>query len=316
MLSKTRMKYRNLSCSALFSIILICGLVSKATAKTVEDRVKELEEKIKAIQQTYLANSKDAASAIARAETASRSSTELKGSIETNQHLIEMQAQETQKLFRDLDNRLKTIEERMHVLASQMSKALAKVSPDIAKEGDLYQTGLDKINAGDYLEAAGSFQAFLNKYPKSQFAPMAQYWIGESFFSLRDYKRAIKEFQTMIEKFPRHEKAKAALLNQGSAFYELQLLDEAKTFLNKVIHDYPASVEATEAQAKIERIDQRKAQGTGLPQTNTGSYPTETLEQQRSREQSPPTAPLDPKPNGEKPAEKNTERDRAPPLEF
>jgi len=286
--------------------IILIAPFSRAHAKPIDDRVSDLEKRVADIAQTYLTNNADMAKSISSAQSVQQDFAVLKGSVEANGHLIESQRQEFQRMFRDLEHRVQAIEDRMQIFSSEINKALEKVAPNIADEGKLYQNGLDKANRSEYLAAAADFQNFIKKYPKSSFTPSAQYWIGECFYSMRDYKRAIKEYQVFIQTYPRSDKVASALLKQGNSFYELGLNDEAKPFYDKVIKEHPGSPDAIQAAAKIERLSQKKAQGTPgaqAPVQNTPlpSYPTETVEQQRSKYSDPAPQPPKQAPNAGQP---------------
>jgi len=275
---------------AIIAIFLLTFTLSVpvASAKSADDRLNELEKRVTSIQQTYLTNNADIARSLASVESIRQDFAALKGTVEANGYLIETQRQELQRLIRDLEQRIQAIEDRLEIFATQINAAIGKVAPNIAEEGKLYQSSLDKANRGEYLNAAADFQNFIKKYPKSQFVPSAQYWIGECFYSMKDYKRAIKEYQVFIETFPKNEKVASALLKQGNSFYELGLTDESKPFFEKIMKDYPNSPEASQAGSKIQKINQKKSEGPSIsmprtPGTNLPSYPTETIEQQKSK---------------------------------
>jgi len=283
----------------LFAALI--GMSPHLWAKSADERIGDLENRVNSIQQTYLSNNADIARAISRSETVQAEFDSIKGAVETNSHLLDAQRQELQKLIRELEHRIQSIEDRMQIFSTQINAAIGKVNPAAAEEGKLYQSGLDKADQGQYLNAAADFQTFLKKYPKSTFAPMAQYWIGECFYSMRDYKRTIKEFQIYIQANPRHEKVASAILKQGNSFYELGMVEESKPFYEKVIKEYPGSAEAALATAKLQRPGQKQAAGTQQPQAGgapqqtpqtpattgsaAGSYPNETIEQQRAKYQ-------------------------------
>lgn len=281
----------------LIMAVILCWPVINAQAKSTEDRLSDLEKRLSAVQQTYLTNNADIASAIARSETIQQEFSSVKGAVETNKYLIEGQRQELMRRMQELEHRLQSIEDRLEIFSVQINQAVGKVSPQAADEGSLYQRALTKSNQGDYLGAVADFQTFLKKYPKSKFAPNAKYWIGECYFSMKDFKRSIKEFQLFIESSPRNEKVPSAILKQGASFYELGMLDDAKAFFEKVIKDYPRAPEASEAQAKLDRINKKQAGGataTTAPSPATGSavssYPTETIQQQRQKYKQQPAA--------------------------
>jgi tol-pal system protein YbgF len=255
---------------------------SHASAKTPEERIANLEEQLTTIQKTYLTNNQGAASAVAQIQSINEEWGVLKGKVDSNTQLIRMQSEELMRTINALENRVQSIEDRMQIFSEQLTKALSKVSPDAAQEGELYQKGLDQVNSVNYLEAASTFEKFLKSYPNSSFAPSVLSWIGECFYSSRDYQRAIKEYERYIEKYPHDKGVPTAILKQGNSFYELGMLDEAKAFYQKVIQSYPTSGAASEAKGRLARIEEKKnAPPAAESQSQLSTYPAETLEQKR-----------------------------------
>ncbi|HPW44948.1 MAG TPA: tol-pal system protein YbgF [bacterium] len=269
-----------------FLAIPVAALISSVSfAGPLDDKIKSLDEQLQNIQRTYTSNNQNVASSIAQVEAIREDWNMMKGHVDANRHLITSQGEELSRRMDSLDHRITSIEDRMSIFSSQLSKALAKIAPEAAAEGDLYQTGLDLANESKYLEAAASFEQFLKKYPKSEFAPSALMWVGECFYSMRDYQRSIQEFQRFIEKYPRDKNTGLAIFKQGNSFYELGMTEEAKAFFNKVIQREPTSEVAAMATEKLTKIKEREAKASGIAPVGggTGSYPGETIEQQRSR---------------------------------
>jgi TolA-binding protein len=64
--------------------------------------------------------------------------------------------------------------------AAPAPQAAASSEPgDPAKEKLYYDAAFDLIKAKDFDKASQAFTAFLRKYPNSQYAGNAQYWLGE-----------------------------------------------------------------------------------------------------------------------------------------
>ncbi len=63
--------------------------------------------------------------------------------------------------------------------ASAGSPAASSEPGDPAKEKLYYDAAFDLIKAKDFDKASQAFNAFLRKYPNSQYAGNAQYWLGE-----------------------------------------------------------------------------------------------------------------------------------------
>ncbi len=280
-------KIVSLSFAVMFAMAIIA---STASAGATEDRVSALEKQVATIQSTRINNNAEVASSLSRMQSIQDDFTAVKGQVEASEVLVKRQYEELNKRLTDIDQRVQAIEDRLSIFSTQLTKALGKVAPEAAAEGDMYQKALDLASGGQYLEAAAAFSAFINKFPKSTYLPSAQYWIAECFNSMRDYQRAIKEYQNFIQKFPRDEKVAEATLKQGNGFFELGMPDDARIFYDKVISAYPKSAAAAQAQAQIAKIEKRKAGGAAqAPSGGLGSYPTETLEQKMQRNSGAPT---------------------------
>ncbi len=273
---------RFLSVALIAATVLLADL---AFARNPEERMRDLEQQLANLQRTYMSNNQSTASAIAGAQAVREEWNILKGQVDANRHLIKAENEGLLRVMSGLDHRITAIEDRMAIFASQLSKALSTVAPQAAAEGDLYQKGLDLINKSKYLEAAATFQKFINKYGKSPFAPSAMMWVGECYYSMRDNQRAIKEYQKFIERYPRDKNIPTAIFKQGNAFFNLGMIDEAKAFYQKVLQKYPSSSAANLAKAKIESIKDRKQRSNQSASNNSGlgSYPTETVQQRNQR---------------------------------
>ncbi|MBI2092635.1 MAG: tol-pal system protein YbgF [Deltaproteobacteria bacterium] len=225
-----------------------------AQADPVNDRLTALETSIKAFQGDSVSRNEKVASALAVIEQIKQDYQLIQGTLEANDHQIKEQQAEINRLKRDVTDRISSIEERLEIYDQQVTKAVAKVLPQAANETENYQKALDFVHKSDFLTAVAAFRSFLKSYSKSELADNAQYWIGECYYALKDYAKAIKEFQIISEKYIKSDKVAGAVLKQGFSFAELGMIEEAKTFLNKVIKDYPGSDESVRAKEKIDRL--------------------------------------------------------------
>ncbi len=117
-----------------------------------------------------------------------------------------------------------------------------------------YETAWRTLDKKDYKAAIGRFREFIKKYPKSTLAVNAQYWIGESYYSLKEFDRAVIEFDA-VRKYPQGEKTPAALLKQGFAFAELGEKVNARLILQEVVEKYPQSPEAVRAKQRLKSLE-------------------------------------------------------------
>ncbi len=118
-----------------------------------------------------------------------------------------------------------------------------------------YEFAFQALERRDYRAAIARFREFLKKYPKSNLADNAQYWIGESHYGLREFDQAIIEFDAVRRRYPQGEKVPAALLKQGFAFAELGEKLNARLLLQEVVERYPDTPEAGKARLRLKTIE-------------------------------------------------------------
>ena len=119
-------------------------------------------------------------------------------------------------------------------------------------EAELYTAGKQAFDNGQYEVAREQFKQLLSRYPKSEDADNAQFWVGEIYYREKWYEEAIMEYQEVIENYPDGNKVPAALYKQGLSFYNLEDETNARFFLQLVINKYPTSNEAKAAREKLQ----------------------------------------------------------------
>lgn len=114
-----------------------------------------------------------------------------------------------------------------------------------------YRAGLTQYQRGDTQKAVQTLRAAVNKSPKSEFVPYAQYWIGESYYGQGKYNEAILAYNEVLVGFPKSDRVPAALLRQASAFAELGDKIDARLILQKLVSEHPTSPEAARAKKQL-----------------------------------------------------------------
>ena len=119
---------------------------------------------------------------------------QLRGMLEEQQNQIQRLQQEGLERYQDLDRRLssgpaassnQSAPSREPAAAGGAGASAASsgqsqsASGDPAQEKLYYDAAFDLIKAKDFDKASQAFAAFLRKYPDSQYAGNAQYWLGE-----------------------------------------------------------------------------------------------------------------------------------------
>jgi tol-pal system protein YbgF len=121
-------------------------------------------------------------------------------------------------------------------------------------ERAMYESAFDSLKEGRYAEAARRFQSFLDQYPSGEYAPNAQYWLGESYYVTQNYQIALESFQRLLSQFPSSNKSPDALLKVGYCHYELRQWPQAESTLNQVVQQYPDTTVARLAQGRLRAL--------------------------------------------------------------
>ena len=114
-----------------------------------------------------------------------------------------------------------------------------------------YDEAFQALKELRYADAAESFQSFLDRYPTSDYADNAQYWLGESYYVTRNYDIALKAFQDLMDNYPDSPKVPDALLKVGYTHYELQQWDNARAALTQVQEKYPDTTLSRLAESRL-----------------------------------------------------------------
>ena len=143
--------------------------------------------------------------------------------------------------------------------------------PPGTQASDLYQTAYIDFTRGHYNLAIAAFREYLRLYPTTTVAENAQYWIGESHFSLarahqargesdravQELERAVQEFRKVVIAYPRGDRVPAALYKEALALAELGQVQLAEARLQFLLDQFPGREEAAKAREELARIRKR-----------------------------------------------------------
>jgi tol-pal system protein YbgF len=134
--------------------------------------------------------------------------------------------------------------------ARSVDAPAAPASADQA--GDDYRAAVELVKAGKSDAAVTALRAFLQHYPRNDYADNAQYWLGEVYYAQKDYQHALAEFRATIETYPRGNKVPDALLKVGFCYQSLGQTEKAKAVLEQVVNLYPKTEPAALAAKRLE----------------------------------------------------------------
>ncbi len=121
----------------------------------------------------------------------------------------------------------------------------------LSEPAALYRSAYEDYLRGNFDLAIQGFTEYNARYPNTDLADDALYWIGECHFAKRDFKAAVDSFTALLKVHKTSEKAAAALLKKGLAFLEMGDRAQAVINLQYVLYEHPGSKEATLARERL-----------------------------------------------------------------
>ncbi|WPN46156.1 tol-pal system protein YbgF [Pseudomonas sp. P8_241] len=138
--------------------------------------------------------------------------------------------------------------------AAAQAPAAGSEPADPAKEKLYYDAAFDLIKAKDFDKASQAFAAFLRKYPNSQYAGNAQYWLGEVNLAKGDLQGAGQAFAKVSQLYPKHAKVPDSLYKLADVERRLGHTDKVKGILQQVVSQYPGTSAAQLAQRDLQKM--------------------------------------------------------------
>jgi tol-pal system protein YbgF len=197
----------------------------------------------------------------------------LRGVVEVQQNDIQRMKQEALERYQELDQRINAgagaggapaaaatnnsqTSGDVNAGGAPASQAPAASSEpgDPAKEKIYYDAAFDLIKAKDFDKASQAFSAFLRKYPNSQYAGNAQYWLGEVNLAKGDLQGAGQAFAKVSQLYPKHAKVPDSLYKLADVERRLGHTDKVKGILQQVVSQYPGTSAAQLAQRDLQHM--------------------------------------------------------------
>ncbi len=117
-----------------------------------------------------------------------------------------------------------------------------------------YSNARRDYTAGSYDLAMQEFGDYVRCFPNTQFAPNAQFYIGDIFYKKGDYDTAVKAFDAVITQFPENNKTADSHYMKANSLMKLGQRDAAAKEFRVVLSKYPDSDAATQAKARLREL--------------------------------------------------------------
>jgi tol-pal system protein YbgF len=140
--------------------------------------------------------------------------------------------------------------------AQPQRKGAGVFKPDGFEVESAYKEALADYTARKFEDAIRGFTEIITIAPASSLADNAQYWIGESYYSLKNYEKALEAFNKVFS-YTNTNKAADARVKIGMTYQMMGKTDEARKQLNRVLSEYPDSNAAKIAAARLEALEKQ-----------------------------------------------------------
>ena len=111
------------------------------------------------------------------------------------------------------------------------------------------------IEAEEMEQAVAAMRDLVADYPRSEFAPKAQFTIGDYYYNIQSYDEAMVAYEKVADQYPDSEEAPRAVTlvgelseiqasfdyNEAMKFFEAKNYDKAVPGLQEIIRKYPAT---------------------------------------------------------------------------
>ena len=147
-------------------------------------------------------------------------------------------------------------EVRANVAAvSQQMTSLSATTQDLGSPDSVFRNAYVDLTGGRYGLAREGFRDFLQAFPTSPDAALAQMYLGDAWRGEGDNEQAIIEYDFLLQKYPGSDRTADALYKKGLSLGELGQTAQARDVFEQIIADFPNSANAVRAQEELENLD-------------------------------------------------------------
>jgi len=120
--------------------------------------------------------------------------------------------------------------------------------------GDTYTNAFRDYKGGKYDLAFQEFTDYLKYFPKTDFAPNAQFYIGDIYYRKGDYENALPAFDAVLEQWPDNSKTIDAHFMKGMSLLKMNKRDAAAREFRDVYNKHPDSELAPRAKEQLKLL--------------------------------------------------------------
>jgi len=133
------------------------------------------------------------------------------------------------------------------------SPTASSAIPPIPAE-TLYQNANRDRNGGNDDLALQEYNAYLQYYGTTDFAPNAQFYIGEIHYRQNKLDDALREFDMVLEKYPDNNKTPDALYMKGQTLVKMGKRTQGKQEFCELVKRFPTSNLTGQARSQVKAL--------------------------------------------------------------
>lgn len=191
---------------------------------------------------------------------------ELRGAVEEHTYQLEKVLERQRELYLEIDKRVEALKQSggsssnsrgaaNTAPARQPANSQAASSPASLDESAAYDNAVNLIlKSREYDKAIPAFQAFIQRFPNSEYAPNAHYWLGQLLFNKQQWDAAKEQFSIVSTKFSDSAKRPDALLKLGIIAERKGDSSTARNLFKQVVNDFPDSSARKLAESRLNNM--------------------------------------------------------------
>lgn len=137
--------------------------------------------------------------------------------------------------------------------------------PPGASAESIYQNAYRDMQGGQMDLALQEFSDYLKYYPTTDYAPNAQFYIGDIYLRKHDTENAIAAFDAVLERFSENNKTPDARYMKGRALVEAGKPTAAAQEFREIVKRYPDKDVAAKAKAQLRALGYTTSSAPAAP---------------------------------------------------
>ena len=128
-----------------------------------------------------------------------------------------------------------------------------------------YRQAFNLLKEARYEQAVMALRGFLTRYPDSEFAANAQFWLAEAYYVNSLFGQALAEYGLLTQRYPDSPKLAQAKLKAAFCRHELGQVEPAIQQLEEIILQHPGTTAASLARDRLAAIAAETAPADTAP---------------------------------------------------